>query len=79
MSDVTVGESYLSEFLPEVREFIRDTKPRTNTTRGGRRVLPSSLVWEATFDGGQRGRCFVIPCREPRSLTPSRRHGPMGP
>ena len=23
---------------PEVREFIRDTKPRTNTTRGGRRA-----------------------------------------
>ena len=22
----------------EVREFIRDTKPRTNTTRGGRRA-----------------------------------------
>ena len=26
-----------SGFLPEVREFIRDTKPRTNTTQGGRR------------------------------------------
>ena len=25
-------------FLPEVREFIRDTKPRTNTRRGGRRA-----------------------------------------
>ena len=25
-------------FLPEVREFIRDTKPRTTTTRGGRRA-----------------------------------------
>ena len=24
--------------MPEVREFIRDTKPRTNTTRGGRRA-----------------------------------------
>ena len=26
-------------FLPEVREFIRDAKPRTNTTRGGRGAI----------------------------------------
>ena len=25
-------------FLPEVREFIKDTRPKTNTTRGGRKA-----------------------------------------
>ena len=25
---------YLVYFLPEVREFIKDTRPKTNTTRG---------------------------------------------
>ena len=39
MSYVTVGESYLSEFLP------------------------SSLVWEATFDGGNLRSLFFKPCR----------------
>ena len=29
---------HIVSFLPEVREFIRDTKPRTNTTRSGRRA-----------------------------------------
>jgi len=28
----------MKTILPEVREFTRDTKPRTNTTRGGRRA-----------------------------------------
>ena len=25
-------------FLPEVRELIKDTRPKTNTTRGGRKA-----------------------------------------
>ena len=28
----------LRTFLPEVREFIKDTRPKTNTTRGGRKA-----------------------------------------
>jgi len=28
----------LTTFLPEVREFIKDTRPKTNTTRGGRKA-----------------------------------------
>ena len=31
----------LTSVLPEVREFIRDAKPRTNTTREGERGAPS--------------------------------------
>ena len=30
--------SLLTFFLPEVREFIKDTRPKTNTTRGGRKA-----------------------------------------
>ena len=33
--DVAARNRVLS-FLPEVREFIKDTRPKTNTTRGGR-------------------------------------------
>ena len=29
------GGQDLQTFLPEVREFIKDTRPKTNTTRGG--------------------------------------------
>ena len=28
--------------LPEVREFIKDTRPKTNTTRGGRKFFSFS-------------------------------------
>ena len=32
------SEGVLRDFLPEVREFIKDTRPKTNTTRGGRKA-----------------------------------------
>ena len=31
-------------FLPEVREFIKDTRPKTNTTRGGRKAHRPTLL-----------------------------------
>ena len=31
-----LGMNYTRDFWPEVREFIKDTRHKTNTTRGGR-------------------------------------------
>ena len=39
-----LGYTARLRFLPEVREFIRDTKPRTNTTRGGRRARTCAVM-----------------------------------
>ena len=39
-----------SEILPEVREFIKDTRPKTNTTRGGFvRAFSRERFWRKWF------------------------------
>jgi hypothetical protein len=38
LSFPVVKSCYVRCFLPEVREFIKDTRPKTNTTRGGRKA-----------------------------------------
>jgi hypothetical protein len=38
VSCISIWDTKECSFLPEVREFIKDTRPETNTTRGGRKA-----------------------------------------
>ena len=51
----------MTRFLPEVREFIKDTRPKTNTTRGGRKGAWTDGPPPATFTVAQRTLCAVRP------------------
>ena len=47
----TSGDSGRVFFLPEVREFIKDTRPKINTTRGGFRLAYCPVLYaRPTFD-----------------------------
>ena len=49
-----------TSFLPEVREFIRDTKPGTNTTHEGGRINHNDLPNGYSFTGNFRFGSLAI-------------------